>query len=186
MDGKHTPISTPSNMYALGTTNKGKVGAFNRALAASPSSSCEVLTFECESGVPNQPLGWEQTEQGARTRAISVYIQARQQRPTGRIIGIGLESGIMRGQDGVMVDQTVLAVYDGTYTSISVSAPTPVPRLDLLAQSERDQSVTFGKLYAPQGVALDGSPLTHDDWHRYIGPSRYQLLEELVAQALTF
>jgi non-canonical (house-cleaning) NTP pyrophosphatase len=140
-------------------------------------------------------LGWDQTEQGARNRAMAAYsaavaLQSEGKLQPWRVVALGIESGIMGYTDtgATRVDQTIVAVYDGVYTSITVSEPTQVPQqhLDLLTQCQQDQSVTFGKLFAPQGVALDGSPLTHDDWHRYIGPSRYLLIEQTVTRALCF
>ena len=170
----------------VGTSNKGKLNAVRQAVA-SRRTGVEIVGTDTDSGVPDQPLGWFQTETGARNRAHTAYKNAVSLNPGCRILSLGIESGIVKDHEGKEVDITIVAIYDGTYMSIAASSPTPVPEehMDLLEKCRQDQSLTFGKMFAPLGKAIDGTPLSHDDWHRYIGPSRYQLIQDAVKSAFT-
>ncbi|MCP5404993.1 MAG: DUF84 family protein [Pseudomonadaceae bacterium] len=71
------------------------------------------------SGVPDQPLGMEQTVQGAVNRAKAAHA-------LGANLGIGLEGGVVElAERPVLLG--IVAVFDGTQVSVSPTVGVPLP-----------------------------------------------------------
>ena len=90
---------TPSTALAelrrvrVGSTNEPKLDAVRNALAPY-APEVEVAGVDVPSGVPEQPVGWEEIVRGARNRARL----ARASEPCD--LGVGLEDGLVALPDG--------------------------------------------------------------------------------------
>jgi inosine/xanthosine triphosphatase len=80
---------------AVGSTNPVKLAAV-RAVLARIQPGLPVEGVEVASGVPNQPMGDEETQRGARNRATAALAL------TGADIAVGLEGGVVALADGRM------------------------------------------------------------------------------------
>jgi inosine/xanthosine triphosphatase len=80
---------------AVGSTNPVKLAAV-RAVLARIQPGLPVEGVEVASGVPNQPVGDEETQRGARNRATAALAL------TGADIAVGLEGGVVALADGRM------------------------------------------------------------------------------------
>lgn len=95
----------------VGTENRAKLAAVRQALeifaedgrlgsvgrnddAPTVGVSLEIVPVGVESGVPEQPIGWEQIIAGARTRARAAQASG------GCALGVGIEDGLVRLADG--------------------------------------------------------------------------------------
>jgi inosine/xanthosine triphosphatase len=91
--------ATPSTPLAelrrvrVGSTNEPKLDAVRNALAPY-APDVEVAGVDVPSGVPEQPVGWEEIVRGARNRARL----ARASEPCD--LGVGLEDGLVALPDG--------------------------------------------------------------------------------------
>ncbi len=91
--------ATPSTPLAelrrvrVGSTNEPKLDAVRNAIAAY-APDVEVAGVDVPSGVPEQPVGWEEIVRGARNRARL----ARASEPCD--LGVGLEDGLVALPDG--------------------------------------------------------------------------------------
>jgi len=80
---------------AVGSTNPVKLAAVRAVLARiQPGLSAEGV--EVASGVPDQPMGDEETQRGARNRATAALAL------TGADLAVGLEGGVVALADGRM------------------------------------------------------------------------------------
>ncbi|MDD7908359.1 inosine/xanthosine triphosphatase [Pseudovibrio exalbescens] len=108
---------------AVASKNPVKVGAVEEAFRAMmPKAELEFIALDVESGVPDQPIGDEQTRLGAVTRAINAsFIQ------TDANFCVGLEGGIatVDGQAYTFAWMAVLAQNQELATSRSVMLPLP-------------------------------------------------------------
>jgi inosine/xanthosine triphosphatase len=87
-----TPL-TELRRIRVGSTNGPKLDAVRDALAPY-APDVEVAGVDVPSGVPEQPVGWEEIVQGARNRA-------RLARASGPCdLGVGLEDGLVALPDG--------------------------------------------------------------------------------------
>ena len=85
-------------IVAVGSTNPVKVGAvetvLNQAVAKEALAGVRmvrVISLAAKSGVPDQPIGDEQTSQGALSRARAVLEQEPQAE-----LGVGIEGGVIQ------------------------------------------------------------------------------------------
>ncbi len=76
----------------VGTLNPAKMGAVERALGsfADSSSPLTLVPVEVESGVSEQPIGWDGIRSGARNRARAAFESG----PC--VLAIGIEDGLVR------------------------------------------------------------------------------------------
>jgi len=81
---------------AVGSTNPAKTQAV-RAIYERAFPGCMISAVEVPSGVPLQPLGPEQTRDGARNRARAALAAV-----PGARMGVGLEGGV--DQDGCLIN----------------------------------------------------------------------------------
>jgi len=88
-------MSFPFARVAVGSRNPVKLAAV-RAILERVQPSLHLEGVEVESGVPEQPVGDEQTQRGARNRAIAAL------RVTGAELAVGLEGGVVVLDDGRM------------------------------------------------------------------------------------
>jgi inosine/xanthosine triphosphatase len=80
---------------AVGSTNPVKLAAV-RAVLARIQPGLPVEGVEVASGVPDQPMGDEETQRGARNRATAALAL------TGADLAVGLEGGVVALADGRM------------------------------------------------------------------------------------
>ena len=104
---------------AVGSTNAAKINAVLSGVKAYWPNA-EVDGAEVQSGVPDQPIGMEQTMQGAINRA-------RAAKAGGCDLGVGLEGGVMK-LNGQWVMMGFVAVTDGDKEVTVPTAGTPLPR----------------------------------------------------------
>lgn len=77
-----------SFIIAIGSTNPAKTTAA-RAICERAFPGCTVVPIDVPSGVPEQPIGPDQTSTGARNRARAALAAV-----TGARMGLGLEGGV--------------------------------------------------------------------------------------------
>ena len=124
----------PALRVALGSTNPGKLKAVEAAFTEwTPELACDVGGFATSSGVPDQPMGLEESLLGAKNRALAAFDKQRQLdlllfgEPSSRaiarppFIGIGLESGLVV-VDGATIDTCACAIFDGTRLYVGFSS----------------------------------------------------------------
>ncbi|MFW6231128.1 MAG: DUF84 family protein [Nanoarchaeota archaeon] len=111
---------------ALGTKNSGKVVAVEEIIEEYPDlfPFSEVIPTEVESGVSEQPIGFDEISKGAKRRAKEAYESVRGD------IGIGIEDGIAEmphARTGYM-NFCCCAIYDGHEYVIGMSGGYEYPR----------------------------------------------------------
>jgi len=91
---------------AVGSTNPVKVGAVARVfrLLCSPT----VIPVAVEPGVPPQPVGLGETLRGALNRAVGAL------RGSGADYGVGMEAGVVRLGEGLVLDVQACVVIDSS------------------------------------------------------------------------
>lgn len=105
---------------AVGSKNAAKMGAVGVG-ASAYWEGVEVEGVDVESGVRAQPIGMEETVQGAVNRAKAAYAAV-----PGCALALGLEGGVME-MAGRMVLFGVAAVFDGQQVSAAQSGGVPLP-----------------------------------------------------------
>ncbi|PSQ19959.1 inosine/xanthosine triphosphatase [Halobacteriales archaeon QS_8_69_26] len=132
---------------AVGSGNPVKVAATRRVLDAE-----RVEAVPVESGVPEQPVGTEQTARGARNRAGRAL--AADVDPE---LGVGIEGGVaeLDGADGLFLTMWA-AVSDGNRTEVGAgpSLRLPAPIADRVRDGEELGPVMDDRL-GREGVARD-------------------------------
>ena len=120
-------------MFAVGTQNKCKVAAVH-AVAASipPLAGHNIMPFNVDSGIPDQPLTLDITRKGAINRAQAAYAEARKATATASqpIIALGIESGLFfpDGDTGRAFDVcVVMATEDGESFNMGMSCAFEIP-----------------------------------------------------------
>lgn len=100
----------------VGSENPVKVQATRNVLAWL-YENVTVSGVHVDSGVPDQPIGIEQTIEGAINRAKSAY-------SSGCDLGVGIESGLMDTPHTITgyIDMQWCAIYDGEKITLGVSA----------------------------------------------------------------
>lgn len=83
-------------LVVVGSTNPAKIAAV-RAVVVRVWPSCLVRGVAAESGVPAQPFGDEETQYGARTRAIGALTDSVE-----ADLAVGVEGGIVVAPSGAM------------------------------------------------------------------------------------
>jgi len=131
---------------AVGSTNPVKVAAV-RAVIERVWKDCEVVAVAAESGVRAQPLGDEETQRGARARAIGALTADP------RVdLGVGIEGGVVVLPSGAMRTCAWAVVVDrvgGEGLGGSLSLPLPQSVADCIAAGEE------------LGLAMDHVAQTH-------------------------
>lgn len=94
-----------SFIIAVGSTNPAKTSAV-KAMCERAFPGCTVIGVEVPSGVPEQPIGEEQTSTGARNRARAALGTV-----AGARMGVGLEGGV--DPDGSLINSVALVEAGG-------------------------------------------------------------------------
>ncbi len=102
----------------VGSLNTAKVKAAELGCAAYWPDA-EVSGADVPSGVPAQPIGLEQTREGAINRARAAHA-------LGADLGIGLEGGVMK-MSGAWIMFGFVAITDGESEVAVMTAGTPLP-----------------------------------------------------------
>lgn len=100
----------------IGSRNPVKVQA-TRNILEKIYDDLEVYSVEVDSGVPDQPIGLDQTIEGAINRAKEAYYQDCD-------LGVGVESGLLKTPHTITgyVDLQWCAIFDGEKVTLGVSA----------------------------------------------------------------
>jgi inosine/xanthosine triphosphatase len=101
---------------AVGTHNPVKIRATNNIIIKFYPKT-KVLGVKVESGVPDQPIGLEQTIQGAINRAKNSFDEEFD-------LSVGIESGLLKTPHSITgyLDLQWCAIYDGEKNTLGVSA----------------------------------------------------------------
>jgi inosine/xanthosine triphosphatase len=104
-------------LVRVGSTNPPKLEGVRAALAAF-SRDVRIEGIEVESGVPDQPLGFEEIVEGARNRAKGAERHGRCD------LGVGYEDGLVPipGPAGSWFNIGCAAVSDGVQVSLGLSS----------------------------------------------------------------
>ncbi len=114
-------MTTPhARTVAVGSTNRVKIAAVRDVLARAGWDAA-VVGVEAESGVPDQPMGDEETIRGARNRAIAARRQADAD------LGVGIEGGCVETDDGMSTCAFVVVVDREGRTGVGGSLHMPLP-----------------------------------------------------------
>lgn len=99
----------------VGSGNPVKVRATENVLGLI-YGDVEIRGIEVESGVPDQPVGLEETVRGAVNRARRAFRDCE--------LSVGIESGLHRVPETItgFVDLQWCAIYDGEHITLGVSA----------------------------------------------------------------
>jgi len=114
-------MTDPFRRVIVGSTNPVKVATV-RAVLARCAPAAEVVPVAVASGVPDQPIGDEETQAGARARARAALAAGA------GTLGIGLEGGVVLLPDGQMRTCAWAVVVDadgGEGLGGSLSMPLP-------------------------------------------------------------
>ncbi len=107
----------------VGSHNPVKVQA-TRNVLMKVYNDLEVYSMDVNSGVPDQPIGLDQTIEGAMNRAKSAYSQDCD-------LGVGIESGLLKIPNTITgyMDLQWCAIFDGDEVTLGVSAGFEYPPL---------------------------------------------------------
>lgn len=103
MSEEETPKDVPktSLRIAVGSLNPSKLRAVKQAMTQilehkeTPEAvSIDLIGFDVESGVPDQPMGDEETCRGAQNRAVAAYAAYTKAQGVRPHFAIGLEGGL--------------------------------------------------------------------------------------------
>lgn len=110
---------------AVGSSNPVKINAV--VLAASETwPEVKVIGEEVASGINEQPFSDAETRLGAKNRAREVYNKLIRK---GDFLGVGLEGGVTKNEDGELWSTVWAAVWDGKNFYESSGARFKVPAL---------------------------------------------------------
>lgn len=140
----------------VGSKNGAKVNAVLRgAVVYWPHAS--VNGEDVESGVAGQPMGWDETVQGAVNRARAAFALG------GCDLGVGLEGGVVE-LAGRMVLLGVVAVHDGRQDSAVPTIGTPLPETWAEALRNGEELGPYlAKLHAAYGRNTGAMPFLTND-----------------------
>lgn len=94
-------------MIVCGSTNPAKVEPVKHVFS-SLEPMLQIVGVNVPSGVRDQPIGWDETTLGARTRALGALAQP------GARYGVGLEGGMLVNADGAwLISIAAIARSDG-------------------------------------------------------------------------
>jgi inosine/xanthosine triphosphatase len=139
---------------AIGSKNRVKIAAVESVLLRAGWTT-KVTGVEVASGVPDQPMGDEETIAGARTRAIA----ARRQLDAD--LGVGIEGGCIETEHGMSTCAWVVIVDRHERASVGGSLHMPLPKrvADLVRQGvELGHAIDriSGELNTKQGAGAVG------------------------------
>lgn len=137
---------------AIGTQNKGKIEALKQTLLQYHAfTHAKVTSVQVASGVGHQPIGLNETIQGATNRAKAAYESGAFD------LGVGLESGIFpvpHTKSGYM-DTTCCAIYDGVQIHLGFSSCFEYPKTMIDAVLNEGKEIS--EIAVELGFAHDSS-----------------------------
>jgi len=124
----------------VGSTNGPKIDAVRAALAAY-GEGVEVSGLEVPSGVPDQPLGFDEIVEGARNRALAAH------RAAPCDLAVGIEDGLVEiaGVPGGPLNVGCAALTDGVRVSIGLSSGFAYP--PAVSRTAADRRAPIGHLF---------------------------------------
>src|SRR6516164_357964 len=176
---------------ALGTTSKHKVRAAESAVARA-GAPLEIRAVKTAPGVPEQPVGLDQTATGAVNRARAALGAVPE-----AVYGLGVESGILVfkphvaeavAEELAYVDLAVVAMVSraGAPTAYATSVGVQFPKDAVERSWAMGQAKTAGDLIA-EDAARRGVPVDGTDPHDYLTGGkvkRNELLEQAIFAVL--
>jgi inosine/xanthosine triphosphatase len=139
----------------VGSTNGPKIAAVRAALAAYGGGH-EVSGMQVASGVPDQPLGFDEIVGGARNRALAALQAAACD------LAVGIEDGLVEipGARGSPLNVGCAALTDGTRVSIGLSSGFAYPPEASRGASARRQPIggLFDELWEARRGHVSGVP----------------------------
>ncbi len=120
MAGDHSVLA-PLRRIRVGSTNRQKLEAVRSAFAPyAPRASIEPVSVA--SGVPEQPVGFDEIVRGARHRALAALQSGACD------FGVGIEDGLVELEAaGSPLNIGCVAITDGTHTSLGFSSAFAYP-----------------------------------------------------------
>lgn len=134
----------------LGSTSEDKLHILQQAITATQLTNSSITTISASSGISDQPLSLNETEQGAKNRARAAF----QSQPCD--IGIGMEGGL-EWYDDVYHLICSVALYDGRHAHtyyMGYSDPIALPQE---VSTQVQNGAQFGEAirqYADSQVAM--------------------------------
>jgi inosine/xanthosine triphosphatase len=139
----------------VGSTNGPKIAAVRAALAAY-GGGLEVSGVQVASGVPDQPLGFDEIVGGARNRALAALKAAACD------LAVGIEDGLVEipGAPGGPLNVGCAALTDGTRVSIGLSSGFAYPPEASATAAARREPIggLFDELWEARRGQLSGMP----------------------------
>jgi inosine/xanthosine triphosphatase len=147
----------------VGTENRAKLEAVRSALAAFAleAAELEIVPVGVTSGVPEQPIGWEEIMTGARNRAWNAFTSGA------AVLGVGIEDGLVSieaGADDALASWLNVGcawITDGDQESRGFSSGFAYPRA-ALESAVRDQA-PIGDLFDAQWAEHRAPGITDAD-----------------------
>lgn len=109
-------------IIAVGSKSAAKVKPVEAVAVEYWGATTTVTGFDVESGVSPQPLGYEETENGAINRARNALKAC-----PSATLAIGIEGGVMRNSLKQPILMNYIAITDGTTLRTTSTTGTPVP-----------------------------------------------------------
>jgi inosine/xanthosine triphosphatase len=108
---------------AVGSNAPSKVGPATK-VTHEYWSNATILSGDVASGVPAQPLGYEQTEQDAINRAENILKKF----PLAQL-GMGIEGGVVRNRQGMPILMSYIAITNRNVLRVTPTTGTPIPEI---------------------------------------------------------
>ncbi|MCS3901006.1 inosine/xanthosine triphosphatase [Methanococcus voltae] len=140
MNQRGGPAGHKLRVASIGTLNPVKISAAQEALERAVGSVL-INSIDADSKVSDQPIGFDETFQGAYNRAKEAYDKASS------MYGIGLEAGIVKIGEK-RLDIHICVIYDSFRHTVGTSSGFQIP-LEILSGIEQgvECGEIAGKLY---------------------------------------
>lgn len=173
---------------AIGTMSECKIAAAGRAItSAGLQARVQLIGTKTSSGVPEQPLGFEEIRQGALRRALGALENVSDAQ-----FALGIENGLVDiGAMGPLIDLAVVVLIERSPSMLHMlstaiyTTSTGVPCDPKYFRQSYDtvRTKTVGAFIAEE-MGCDGT-----DWHAHLSGGyllRSNILEQAVLGALSF
>lgn len=108
----------------VGTLSEQKLGYVKSVVARIERlQKAEIVGYDVDSGVSDQPMGPEETTSGAKNRAMSAFTKANTEDTA---VGLGLEAGFLQNDGSLSMICTVAIYNKGTFI-VKTSQPLAIP-----------------------------------------------------------
>jgi inosine/xanthosine triphosphatase len=149
---------------AVGSKNPVKLNSatngFEQILNENASITVESFAYNVPSGVPDQPIGDDETLKGARNRATACFIEFKDDQGSDPDYAVGMEGGIS-DENGLMTCYAYITIYNGSKFGSAKTATFEIPKAiaDLvrggMELGDADDAV-FNKINSKQGDGTVG------------------------------